>query len=92
GDTARVFGDLTKALGRTPVLFHTFGWDTGVLTEWAANNSDGTRQGLRDAMERAREIPAINGPLTFAADNHIGQDTRGLVMTQFKAGKFVKVD
>ena len=92
GETARVFGDLSKSLGRTPVLFHTFGWDTGILTEWAANNSDGKRQGLRDAMERAKEVPAINGPLTFTADNHIGQDTRGLVMTQWKAGKFVKVD
>ena len=92
GETARVFGELAKALGRTPVLFHTFGWDTGILTEWAANNSDGSRQGIRDAMEKAREIPAINGPLTFTADNHIGQDTRGLLMTQLKGGKFTKVD
>jgi len=92
GDTARVFGELSKALGRAPVLFHTFGWDTGILTEWAANNSDGTRQGLRDTMERVRELPAINGPLTFTPDNHIGQDTRGLIMSQLKAGKFVKVE
>lgn len=92
GETARIFAELAKALGRTPVLFHTFGWDTGILTEWAANNSDGTRQGLRDAMEKIREVPAINGPLTFTAENHIGQDSRGLVMTRLNGGKFVKVD
>ena len=92
GDTARVFGELAKALGRTPVLFHTFGWDTGILTEWAANNSDGSRQGLRDAMERIKEQPAINGPLTFTPDNHIGQDTRGLIMAQLKGGKFTKAE
>lgn len=92
GDTARVFGDLAKALGRTPILFHTFGWDTGIVTEWAANNSDGSRQGLRDAMDRVKEIPAINGPLTFTADNHIGQDTRGLIMAQLKGGKFTKAE
>ncbi|MGE0734196.1 MAG: ABC transporter substrate-binding protein [Alphaproteobacteria bacterium] len=92
GETARIFEQLSKALGRPAILFHTFGWDTGILTEWAANNSDGSRQGLRDAMERAKEIPAINGPFNYSADNHIGQDTRGLVMAQLKGGKFVKVD
>ena len=91
GETARIFERLSQALGRPAILFHTFGWDTGILTEWAANNSDGSRQGLRDAIERAKELPAINGPLNFSAVDHIGQDARGLVMAQLKGGKFVKV-
>ncbi len=92
GATARIFEQLSQALGRPAILFHTFGWDTGILTEWAVNNSDASRQGLRDAMERAKEIPAINGPLNFAAGDHIGQDTRGLVMAQLRGGKFVRVE
>jgi branched-chain amino acid transport system substrate-binding protein len=91
GDTARLFGELSAALGKPAQLFHTFGWDTGILTEWALASSDATRQGIRDALEKAREIPAINGPLTFTPQDHIGQDTRGLVMAQFKDGKWRKV-
>jgi branched-chain amino acid transport system substrate-binding protein len=92
GDTTRVYGELTKALGRQPVLFHTFGWDTGIITEWAANHSDGTRKGLRDALDSAKEVPAINGAFTFTPDNHIGQDTRGVVVARLEKGKFVKAD
>ena len=92
GDTTRIYGELTKALGRQPVLFHTFGWDTGIITEWAAQHSDGTRKGLRDALDTAKGVPAINGVFNFTPDNHIGQDTRGVVVARLQTGKFVKAD
>ena len=51
GDTARLYTELQQALGRTPVYLNTFGYDVGLITEAAVKNSDGTRQGIRDAME-----------------------------------------
>jgi branched-chain amino acid transport system substrate-binding protein len=92
GDTTRIYGELTKALGRQPVLFHTFGWDTGIITEWAAQHSDGSRKGLRDALDTAKGVPAINGEFNFTPNNHIGQDTRGVVVARLENGKFVRAD
>ncbi|OJY37013.1 MAG: hypothetical protein BGP06_19310 [Rhizobiales bacterium 65-9] len=89
GDAARLFGEMEKALGKKGTLFDTFGWDHGILTEWALANSDGSHQGIRDALDRATDVPAINGPFTFTPTNHIGQDYRGLTMAQFDGSAFV---
>ena len=89
GDAARLFGEMEKALGKKGTLFNSFGWDHGVLTEWALANSDGSRQGIRDALDRAKDVPAINGPFTFTPENHIGQDVRGLIMAEYNGTAFV---
>ena len=83
---------LHAALGRQPVAFHTFGWETGLITEWALKNSDGSRDGLRNALDRATDVASINGPITFKPDNHIGQDMRGVVVVQMKGGRWTKAD
>lgn len=77
---------LQTILGHAPVAFHTFGWEAGLITEWALNNSDGTRDGVREALDRATNIPSINGPITFKPDNHIGQDMRGVVVARLEGG------
>ena len=51
GDTARFYVELEKAVGHTPAYFNCFGYDVGLITEAAVKNSDGTRQGIRDALE-----------------------------------------
>src|SRR5438045_98924 len=56
---AKLYGEMEKALGRTPVYFNTFGFDVGLITEYALKNSDGSRQGLRDALERIKDLPAV---------------------------------
>jgi branched-chain amino acid transport system substrate-binding protein len=89
GDAARFFGEMEKALGKKGTLFNSFGWDHGILTEWALANSNGSRQGIRDALDRAKDVPAINGPFTFTAENHIGQDYRGLTMAEYDGTAFV---
>ena len=91
GDVTRIYKECNDALGKPALLFHTLGWDTALITEWGMKNSDGTRQSIRDAIEKAKDVPAINGPFTFTPTDHIGQDIRGLVMAQFKGGKWVKV-
>jgi branched-chain amino acid transport system substrate-binding protein len=91
GEVTRLYKEASDALGKPALLFHTLGWDTALISEWALKKSDGTRQGIRDALESAKDIAGINGPITYTATDHIGQDTRGLVMAQYKGGKWVPV-
>ncbi len=53
--------------GRTPVFFNTFGWDVGLITAAAVAGSDGSRQGIRDALEKLHDLPALNGPVSYSA-------------------------
>jgi len=89
---ARLYGEMEKALGRTPVYFNTFGFDVGLITEYAVKNSDGSRQGLRDALERIKDLPAVNGPVTYTAQDHTGQNYRSIRMGMLKNGKPVPAD
>ena len=90
GEAGAEYKKLSAVLGRPAILFETFGWDHGILGDWAHKNSDGSREGIRAALDRVKELPGINGPFNFTPDNHIGQDARGLKMTVFKGGKFVE--
>lgn len=89
GDAARLYGEMEDGLAKKGTLFNTFGWDHGLLTEWALENSDGSRKGIRDALDQASDVPAINGPFKFTPENHIGQDYRGLTMAVYDGEKFV---
>ncbi len=90
GEPAALYAKLEASLGHPAMIFNTFGWDHGIVTEWAADNSDGSRDGIRAALDKVKELAAINGPFNFRPDNHIGQDDRGLRMAIFKNGKFVE--
>ena len=89
---AKLYGEMEKALGRTPVYFNTFGFDVGLITEYALKNSDGSRQGLRDALERIKDLPAVNGPVTYTREDHTGQNYRSIRMGKLKGGKPVPAD
>ncbi|HEY5898002.1 MAG TPA: ABC transporter substrate-binding protein [Burkholderiales bacterium] len=84
---SKLYAEMEKALGRTPVYFNTFGFDVGLITEYAVKNSDGSRQGLRDALERIKDLPAVNGPVTYTKEDHTGQNYRSIIMGQLKSGK-----
>lgn len=90
GMAAALYRDASTALGKPAQLFHTIGWDTGILTEHAVRNSDATRNGIRAALDNVKDLPAINGPFSFTPANHIGQDTRGLVVARLKSGKWTQ--
>jgi branched-chain amino acid transport system substrate-binding protein len=92
GDTARLYGDLKRALGRTPVYFNTFGYDAGLIIGAGVANSDGSRQGIRDALEQLKNLPAINGPVSYTKDDHTGQDFRSIAMGRMKDGVAVPAD
>jgi len=92
GDSAKIFADLEKTLGRAPVFFNTFGYDFGVIFEAAYKNSDGSRQGLRDALEKLKDLPAINGLVTYTPDNHTGQNFRAIRMGRLQKGKIFPAD
>jgi branched-chain amino acid transport system substrate-binding protein len=72
--------------GRTPVFFNTFGWDVGLITAAALAKSDGSRQGIRDALENLRDLPALNGPVSYSPTDHTGQDSRSITVARLKDG------
>lgn len=87
GDTARLYKELADSLGHIPTYSNTFGYDVGLITEAAMKVSDGSRQNLRDAIEGLKDVPGVNGPITFRPDNHTGQDYRSLRMAKLEGGK-----
>jgi branched-chain amino acid transport system substrate-binding protein len=92
GESGKLYAELVATLGRPASLANSLGWDIGIVTEAAIKNSDATREGIRSALDQTKDVPAINGPITFTPQNHIGQDTRGLAMLKLANGKFVPAD
>jgi branched-chain amino acid transport system substrate-binding protein len=92
GDTARLYAELEKGMGRLPPYFATFGFDVGLITEAAVKNSDGSRQGLRDAIEKLKELPALNGPISYSPEDHTGQNYKSIGMGRLQNGKSVLFD
>ena len=48
----------------------------------AVKNSDGTRQGMRDALEKLKDLPGVNGPVTYSPQDHTGQNFRSIAHRQ----------
>ena len=93
GETAKFVAELRQGLGgRTPVFFNCFGWDVGVITAAALPNSDGTRQGIRDALEKLKDLPALNGLVSYSPQDHTGQDARSIIVGKLVNGTFVPAD
>jgi branched-chain amino acid transport system substrate-binding protein len=87
GDTAKYYDELKQALGgKTPVFFNAFGFDMGLITAGAVTNSDGSRQGIRDALEKLKDMPALNGPVTYTPTDHTGQDVRSIAIGRLQNG------
>lgn len=87
-----LYVELEKSLGRRPIFLNTFGYDVGLITETAVKNSDGSRQGIRDALEKLKDAPTLNGPVTFTPADHNGQDKRSISMAVLKDGVFVPAE
>jgi branched-chain amino acid transport system substrate-binding protein len=87
GATAKYYSELEKALGRTPPYFDTFGYDVGIITGAAVpNDPNPTRQAIRDRLEAIKDLPAMNGPISYSAENHTGQDYRSIIIGRLKNG------
>jgi branched-chain amino acid transport system substrate-binding protein len=93
GESAKYFGELKDGMGgRTPVFFNVFGFDVGLITAAAVTQSDGSRQGIRDALEMLKDLPAINGPVSYTPQDHTGQDARSITLGKLQNGKPVPAD
>jgi branched-chain amino acid transport system substrate-binding protein len=86
-EMAKLYAELEKGLGRQPAYFNTFGYDVGLITEAGVSKSDGTRQGIRDALESLKDLPAVNGPVTYTPDDHTGQNFRSIAIGRLENGK-----
>jgi branched-chain amino acid transport system substrate-binding protein len=92
GETAKLYTELEKAMGRTPPYFATFGFDVGLITEAAVKNSDGSRQGLRDALEKLKELAGLNGPISYSPQDHTGQNYKSIGIGRLENAKAVLVN
>jgi branched-chain amino acid transport system substrate-binding protein len=86
---APFFNKLAAAQKRRPTEFDEIGWDMGVLVEHAVTTSDGSRDGIRDAIEKTRDLPASGGYFSFSAQDHGGRDKRSVVVAEIRNGEFV---
>ena len=50
------------------------------------------RVAIKDAMERTKEWPGVNGVFTITPTDHLGLDTRSTFLSKIKGGKFVLIE
>jgi branched-chain amino acid transport system substrate-binding protein len=86
GETAKLYQELQEQLGRQPNYFNTFGYDVGLITEAGVSNSDGTQQGIREALEALDGLPAVNGPVTYTPEDHTGQNFKSIAIGRLENG------
>ena len=86
GRSGELYDEFAKAFGKTPTYFNTFGYDVGLITEAGVNASDGSRQSIRDLLEKLKDLPAINGPVSYSPEDHTGQDFRSIGIGVLKSG------
>ena len=87
GESARLYSELEKAVGHQPTYFNTFGYDVGLITEVGVAKSDGTRKGIRDALEAIKDLEAVNGPVSYRPEDHTGQNHRSIAIGRLEDGK-----
>jgi branched-chain amino acid transport system substrate-binding protein len=86
GDTAKYFTELKTAMGRTPPYFATFGYDVGLITAAAVTPSTDTRQAIRDRLEAIKDLPTMNGPVSYSVQDHTGQNFQSLTVGRLDNG------
>jgi len=55
-------------------------------------NSDGTRQGIRNAMEKLKDLPGVNGPVSYSPTDHTGQDYHSVAIGKMEHGVAMPAD
>jgi branched-chain amino acid transport system substrate-binding protein len=95
GSTATgIAGELFKAasdiLGHPATNLNTAGFDTSLIVMNAVNKSDGTRDGVRDALESTVDLPVIGGLAAYSPTNHHGKDERSVAVAQMVNGQLVE--
>ena len=83
-------------------LFAGQSWDAMMLAVTAYQNRAGaqtssedlaaTRIAIKDAMEKIREWPGVDGIYNMTPADHLGLDKRSTFLSQIKAGRFVLIE
>jgi branched-chain amino acid transport system substrate-binding protein len=77
--------------GTAPNQFAAFAYDGLKQLAWAYQNSDGTREGIRDALRDGTDIPSvIFGPFSYNDERRIDDPT--FAWLQVQDGAFVETD
>jgi branched-chain amino acid transport system substrate-binding protein len=90
GTSAEFYKAATQNLGHPATNLNTAGFDTGLIVMQAVNNSDGSRDGIRNAIEALNDLPVIGGVASYSPTNHYGKDERSIAVGQIVEGKFVE--
>jgi branched-chain amino acid transport system substrate-binding protein len=89
GLSGKYWKELSAAVGRDATYMHVIGYDMGILTEWAVNNSDGTRKGIQAALAGAKDVQVISGPVDFTKGTHNGLDYRAILVGVYRNGQLI---
>jgi branched-chain amino acid transport system substrate-binding protein len=94
GSADGVSGDLYKeageAMGHPATNLNTAGWDTAMVVAHAIEISDGSREGIRQALEKTKDLPVIGGFISFGPTDHRGKDERSVGIGQLRGGHFIE--
>lgn len=90
GLTLDLFKRASAILGHPATNLNTAGWDTAMMVEHAIETSDGTRDGIRNAMEATKDLPVIGGVMSYAPDDHGGKDERSIGIGRMVGGRIVE--
>jgi branched-chain amino acid transport system substrate-binding protein len=90
GVTLDLFKRASALLGHPATNLNTAGWDAAMLVEHAIETSDGTRNGIRDAIERTKDLPVIGGMMSYSPGDHSGKNDRSIGIGQLVKGKIVE--
>jgi len=85
-----------KQFGSKPATFGANTWDGGLLLQRAIPaalkagkpGTEAFRVGLRDALEKERDVVGTQGVFNMSPENHNGMDERARVLVVVRDGKF----
>jgi branched-chain amino acid transport system substrate-binding protein len=90
-----IAGELFKAasnyIGHPATNLNTAGFDTALIIMNAANKTNGTRDGIRDAIEALSDVQVIGGLVSYSPTNHHGKDERSIAIVQMVNGQLTEV-
>ena len=70
GKSGKLYTQLVET-GRPASMPNSLGWDMAILTEAAAKKSDGTREGIRAALEQVKDLRHQRAHLLYGAESPV---------------------
>jgi branched-chain amino acid transport system substrate-binding protein len=90
GEPGELYKAASAIMGHPATSLNTAGFDTGLLVHRVVNKTDGTREGIRNALEATKDLPMIGGFISYSVDDHSGKDSRAVAVGQLIKGQIVE--